>query len=128
MTEFAKRIEDLLELQDKRKSDIVHSLNLADSTVRSWWAKDSIPAADVAYKVAQFLGVSLEYLLTGEKKEEAPKTPFIPLPKDISRQDLSDIKYFVGVYPSLMPSEKQMIMACLGAAEKPTAESSLNTA
>ena len=128
MTEFAKRLFDELDFQNKTQKQLADFLGTKSSTIHAWGIRDSIPAADVAYKVAQFLGVSLEYLLTGEKKEEAPKTPFIPLPKDISRQDLSDIKYFVGVYPSLMPSEKQMIMACLGAAEKPTAESSLNTA
>ena len=125
---FIKRVIEELDFQGKTQSQLAEYLGVNKAAISMWIKRDSIPAADVAYKVAQFLGVSLEYLLTGEKKEEAPKTPFIPLPKDISRQDLSDIKYFVGVYPSLMPSEKQMIMACLGAAEKPTAESSLNTA
>lgn len=125
MTVF-ERIEEEIEKQGITRSELSRRANVGESTLRAW--KTTEPKARMLYDVAKALGVSLEYLLTGEKKEEAPKTPFIPLPKDISRQDLSDIKYFVGVYPSLMPSEKQMIMACLGAAEKPTAESSLNTA
>lgn len=125
MTVF-ERIEEEIEKQGITRSELSRRANVGESTLRAW--KTTEPKARMLYDVAKALGVSLEYLLTGEKKEEAPKTPFIPLPKDISRQDLSDIKYFAGVYPSLMPSEKQMIMACLGAAEKPTAESSLNTA
>lgn len=125
---FIKRVIEELDFQGKTQSQLAEYLGVNKAAISMWIKRDSIPAADTAYKVAQFLGVSLEYLLTGEKKEEAPKTPFIPLPKDISRQDLSDIRYFIEVYPSLMPSEKQMVMACLGAAEKPAAESSLNTA
>lgn len=125
MTVF-ERIEEEIEKQGITRSELSRRANVGESTLRAW--KTTEPKARMLYDVAKALGVSLEYLLTGEKKEEAPKTPFIPLPKDISREDLSDIRYFIEVYPSLMPSEKQMVMACLGAAEKPAAESSLNTA
>ena len=70
MTDFAKRIDIELDYLGLRKSDIVHSLGIADSTVRSWWAKDSIPAADVALKIARFLDVPLEYLIDGTHPEE----------------------------------------------------------
>lgn len=128
MTEFAKRLFDELDFQNKTQKQLADFLGTKSSTVHGWSIRDSIPAADTAYKVAQFLGVSLEYLLTGQKKEEAPESQSIALPPTLSKEDISDIKYFIGVYPSLRPSEKQMIMASLGAAEKPGAESSLNTA
>jgi transcriptional regulator with XRE-family HTH domain len=33
------------------------------------WAKGTIPAADTLYAIAEFLGTSVEYLLTGKDKE-----------------------------------------------------------
>ncbi len=128
MTEFAKRLFDELDFQNKTQKQLADFLETKSSTVHGWSIRNSIPAADTALKVAQFLGVSLEYLLTGQKEEEAPKPPSIPLPPGLSKEDLKDIQYFIEVYPSLSLSEKQMIMASLGAAEKPAAESSLNTA
>ena len=124
---FIKNVVEELDFQGKTQSQLAEYLGVNKAAISMWIKRDSIPAADTAYKVAQFLGVSLEYLLTGQK-EEAPKAPQITLPPTLSREDISDIEYFIGVYPSLRPSEKQMIMASLGAAEKPGAESSLNTA
>ncbi|MBQ0003594.1 MAG: helix-turn-helix domain-containing protein [Treponema sp.] len=69
MTGYAQRVLDELEYQGLKKSDLVNNLGIPDSTVRGWWAKDTIPAADTALKVARFLNVSLEYLITGEERE-----------------------------------------------------------
>ncbi len=124
---FIKNVVEELEFQGKTQSQLAEYLGVNKAAISMWIKRDSIPAADTAYKVAQFLGVSLEYLLTG-RKESAPESQSIALPPTLSKEDISDIKYFIGVYPSLRPSEKQMIMASLGAAEKPGAESSLNTA
>lgn len=34
----------------------------------SKWKKGSVPNIDIAYKIAQHLGVSVDYLITGEKE------------------------------------------------------------
>ena len=39
-----------------------------------WIKRDSIPSADTALKVADFLGVPLSYLITGEKEPESGST------------------------------------------------------
>lgn len=77
MTKFAESVSTLLELKNLRKSDIVNTLGISDSTVRSWWGKDSLPSIEVGYKVAKYLGVTVEYLLTGEdsKEKEAKNAP-----------------------------------------------------
>lgn len=74
MTGYAQRVLDELEYQGLKKSDLVNNLGIPDSTVRGWWAKDTIPAADTALKVSRFLGVSLEYLITGEDSETERKS------------------------------------------------------
>lgn len=75
MTTFTTVLENLLELKCLKKSDLVNTLSIPDSTVRNWWNRDSMPAADVCYKVAKYLGVTVEYLLTGEDSEEEAPIP-----------------------------------------------------
>ena len=40
-------------------------------TLRGWMSKDLIPPVDDAYNLAEYLGVSLEYLISGRVKERA---------------------------------------------------------
>lgn len=111
MTDFAKRIEFLLDLQGKRKADIVHALNIADSTVRSWWTKDSIPAADVALKVAKFLNVSVEYLIDGAI-DESPGDFYIKKIieslKNFSPADKEKIAHIADLFYKLEEADKEL--------------------
>ena len=66
MTEFAKVLNSLLDKKGLKKSDLSRELNLPDQTVRNWFGRESLPGVDVALKVAKFLGVSVEYLMTGK--------------------------------------------------------------
>lgn len=70
MTKYAETLLNFLDTKGLRKSDLVNTLKIPDSTVRAWFSRDTMPAADVCYKVAKYLGVSVEYLLTGEDSEE----------------------------------------------------------
>jgi len=92
MTKYAEILSGILETKSLRKSDLVNELKIPDSTVRGWWAKDSIPSADVALKVAKFLGVSVEYLLTGKDAS------FQSEPSEIDRR-----------YSALTPSQKKAV-------------------
>lgn len=104
MTKFAEMVLNELEKKGLKKSDLVRDLQIPDSTVRGWWAKGSLPVVDLGYKVAQYLGVPLEYLLTGEEKQAAAKTPD-PLIAKIQKlteaqkeevEDLVDVKLAKG--------------------------------
>lgn len=111
MTEFAKRVQDELDYQGKRKSDISHTLNIADSTVRSWWDKSSIPAADVALKVAEFLGVPLEYLLTGERKESAVnKDDYIDI-SQLGAEEKGKLREICGKFPLISEESQEDVLA-----------------
>lgn len=69
MNDFLKRVLKELDFLNASKADIARFLNVRKSTVYSWFERDTIPAADTALKIADFLNVSLEYLVTGEKDE-----------------------------------------------------------
>jgi transcriptional regulator with XRE-family HTH domain len=69
MNDFLKRVLEELDFLNASKADLARFLNVRKSTVYSWFERDTIPAADTALKIADFLNVSLEYLVTGEKDE-----------------------------------------------------------
>ena len=70
MTKFADTLSFLLDSKGLKKSDLSRAINIPDQTIRNWFGRESYPSADVCYKVAKYLGVSVEYLLTGEDSEE----------------------------------------------------------
>lgn len=116
MTGFAERIQKILDKQGKRKSDIAHGLGIADSTVRSWWDKNSLPAADVALRVADFLGVPLSYLVTGERAEAAPTLRDVyPRLTDGMAQDVG---FIADIYPDITGTDRSYIMGAARTAEK----------
>lgn len=69
MNGFLKRVLEEMDFLQVSKAELSRAIEVPDPTVRSWFKKDSIPAADTALKIADFLNVSLEYLVTGEKDE-----------------------------------------------------------
>jgi len=61
----------------KRPADIVKETGIQASTFSDWKKGKSNPNTEKMIKIANFLGVSVEYLMTGEKS------------------DLSDNKYYI---------------------------------
>ena len=101
MNDFLKRVLKELDFLNVSKADIARFLNVRKSTVYSWFERDTIPAADTALRIADFLNVSLEYLVTGEKDESQK-----------SRIKLSDFeKNLLREAADLLPEDKAELMA-----------------
>lgn len=101
MNDFLKRVLEELDFLNASKADIARFLNVRKSTVYSWFERDTIPAADTALKIADFLNVSLEYLVTG-KKDESKK----------SKTELSDFeKNLLREAADLLPEDKVELLA-----------------
>lgn len=101
MNDFLKRVLEELDFLNASKADIARFLNVRKSTVYSWFERDTIPAADTALKIADFLNVSLEYLVTGEKDESKK-----------SKTELSDFeKNLLKESSDLLPEDKSELMA-----------------
>ena len=101
MNDFLKRVLKELDFLNVSKADIARFLNVRKSTVYSWFERDTIPAADTALRIADFLNVSLEYLVTGEKDESKK-----------SKIELSDFeKNLLREAADLLPEDKAELMA-----------------
>jgi SOS-response transcriptional repressor LexA len=70
---FVDRIDKELDGQDKKRSELAKFLNISTQSFVDWHKRGNLPSADIALKIAHFLGVSVEYLISG--KDEAGLTP-----------------------------------------------------
>lgn len=69
--EIADRIFQLLEKQGKKQSDLARFIGVRPTTV-SAWKGGGVPSVDHLIHIAEFFGVSLDYLMTGKEPPPAP--------------------------------------------------------
>ncbi|WP_147612305.1 helix-turn-helix transcriptional regulator [Treponema pectinovorum] len=74
---FSERVLEELEYKGSNQKELADFLKVRPSTVNAWIIRNSMPAVDVAYKVAKYLNVSLEYLLTGNNEYQKKNDPFL---------------------------------------------------
>ena len=68
---ISERIFELLDKQGKRQADLVRVCNVRPNTVSDWKAKRRNPDVSLLGNIADFFGVSVDYLVTG-KEPPAP--------------------------------------------------------
>jgi transcriptional regulator with XRE-family HTH domain len=64
----ADRIKDILAQKKIKKGDFYKAMLLTPQSIRNWGIRESLPAVDTALKIAEFLGVSVKWLITGEEE------------------------------------------------------------
>ena len=63
---FGQRVEQLLKERQIKPFDFYNGIGIVPQLFYDWKKKDQAPNARTALKVAQYFGVTVEYLLTGE--------------------------------------------------------------
>jgi len=67
---IVERIDDLLSGRKEKRASLCSAIGINPGAVTNWCGKkQSLPRADVALAVADYFGVSLRWLLTGEEDE-----------------------------------------------------------
>ncbi len=69
MLAFWERVRNLL-THDLNQAWLCRKLGIASATMSTWVTHDRLPKADMAVRIAQALGVSAEYLVTGKDSLE----------------------------------------------------------
>lgn len=70
MLGFYERIEELLKQKNSSQKDLSVYLELSTPQIfANWKQRGSIPPADTAVKIADFLDTSVEFLITGREKD-----------------------------------------------------------
>lgn len=65
---ISQRIFELLKVNNKKQKDLATNIGISTSAVSDWKKKGTNPAAESISAIADFLGVSADFLLTGEEK------------------------------------------------------------
>jgi transcriptional regulator with XRE-family HTH domain len=60
------RIDEALRIKKVSRKELYLSLKLAFNTFSNWETRGTVPAADIALKIADYLGVSVRWLVTGK--------------------------------------------------------------
>lgn len=68
MSDVVDRIDTLLAQRNETRNNL-RSIGILQQTISGWSVHDRMPRADDLHKIADYLGVSMEYLLTGEVKK-----------------------------------------------------------
>ena len=67
---IVKRIDDLLDLRKDKRAIMCRAIGINPGAVTNWCGKkQSLPRVHVALAVADYLGVSIQWLLTGEDEK-----------------------------------------------------------
>lgn len=70
--EIIERIKSKVPLKN------LESIGITPQIVSKWKIRNTIPRADDLYKIADYLNVSMEWLLTGEVKDRFNPNPDLP--------------------------------------------------
>lgn len=94
---FSQNLRNILFYNDLRASDLSRGTGIKYNTILSYLNKNCVPRADYAIKIATFLNVSVEYLMTGEdyETESFDKYPTASEIKRIPKQFQPSIKKLI---------------------------------
>lgn len=105
--EIIDRIYELLEQKNKKAYELCKVLDITQSTMSTWKSRHKNPAAEQLKPIADFFGVSLDYLITGVEAEPARYTTpqedellelFRSLPESKQYEYIGDLKGFLRAY------------------------------
>lgn len=101
------RIYQLLREKDKKASELCEVLGVTQSTMSTWKSRHNNPPAESMKAIADFLGVSLDFLMTGEDppapryttaQEDELLELFRALPEGKRYEYIGDLKGFLRAY------------------------------
>ena len=88
---IGERVHTLLEEKGKRQKELADFLGTRASTVNGWKQGNKTPSTELLLPICEFLGISIEYLLTGEEKNTVAQ---IGNSADLSTDEADLLSYF----------------------------------
>ena len=68
MTDFVKRIDEILLRRNLKRVALCNDLELSSTSITDWARRGTVPAGDICLKIADYLGVSVEWLISGKDR------------------------------------------------------------
>lgn len=118
---ICERLFDELDSRNLTAYGLCQTLGINTTTTSNWKQRGTDPPAKYIVPICEYLGCSLEYLLTGQ--ESATETRKVPSP-GISRRGQELLSYFeqLGEYEQgvVLGEARGLLLAAGGAGEKAT--------
>ncbi len=73
MTDFVKRIDEVLLERNLKRAALCNDLNLSATAITDWARRGTVPAGDICLRIADYLGVSAEWLINGKESDLSPE-------------------------------------------------------
>lgn len=70
---FIDRVEKVLKEKGITKAELAEKVGIRRPTLSEWKKNGAIPSGDVCLRIAGYLGVSAEWLISGREAEERPE-------------------------------------------------------
>ena len=67
MTDFVRRIDEVLLDKNLKRTALCSDLGLSQTAITDWARRGTVPAGDICLKIADYLGVSVEWLISGKE-------------------------------------------------------------
>ena len=65
---ISERIFEIMRMKNIRQKDLSKSIGIPTATISTWNTRNTSPPAEKIIEIADYLGVSVYYLLTGEEQ------------------------------------------------------------
>lgn len=69
---FFERLQALMDSKQLTQKQLADELSIRQNTISDWKNKGNLPQGETAIKIANYFDISLDYLLTGNLKNELP--------------------------------------------------------
>ena len=95
------RIDSVLKKRNLKRKAVADAVGISLQPFTSWANRGSIPGADIAYHIAEYLNVSVDWLLTGKEDTPPenvnhPPPEILELAEDIYRLPVEFQKIIIG--------------------------------
>ena len=67
------RIDTLLKNKNQKRQALADYAGISVQAFTNWSSRGNFPPSDIALKMAEFLNISIEYLITGKKPDNSEK-------------------------------------------------------
>lgn len=96
MSEITSRIDNILATKNMSRAELCRQVGITPTTYSSWVSRGNAPQSDCLYKIAKYLGVSMEFLISGasvsvnviEQNTIEEKEPYSELFNELKKEDI----------------------------------------
>ena len=98
--------QKLLDEKGLKNADVARATGISNMTLSDWKRGKSVPKSDKMRKIAEYLNVSVDYLMTGKDMEFTPEMAQI----DVTLSNMSERMKEYALRLNNLPSDKQELV------------------